>query len=440
MTRPLQPGEGLAAAGGERPTRVRYAVLGMLFVTVVINYLDRSNLSIAAPGLAGDLGLDPRQTGLLFSAFGWTYAACQIPGGWLADQVRPRVLLAAICGLWSLATLLQGFAGTFVLIFSLRLLVGMFEAPAYPICNRLVTTWFPERERAGSVAGYTAGQYVGLAFLTPVLVLAQKTCGWHSLFILTGTAGLAWAAVWYWRYRDPAASDRVNDAEIEYIQSGGGLADQQARPGTMPAGKFQWADLRTVLSHRKLWGIYIGQAANNSALWFFLTWFPSYLVKYRHLDFIQAGFFASLPFLAAFFGIIASGLVSDYQLRRGCTATVARKVPMITGLLCSSTIVGANYVDNPVLIILFLTLAGFGSGLSSIAWVFVSALAPKRLVGLTGGMFNFFGNLAAIIVPLGIGLLVHGNDFAPGLVLVSALTMTGALSYIFIVGRVERVE
>ena len=163
-------------------------------------------------------------------------------------------------------------------------------------------------------------------------------------------------------------------------------------------------------------------------------------MKYRHLDFIKAGFFASLPFLAAFFGIITSGLVSDYLLRRGCTATVARKVPMITGLLCASTIVGANYVDNPVLIILFLTLAGFGSGLSSIAWVFVSALAPKRLVGLTGGMFNFFGNLAAIIVPLGIGLLVHGNDFAPGLVFVSALTMTGALSYIFIVGRVERVE
>jgi MFS transporter, ACS family, D-galactonate transporter len=440
MRRPLQPGGGFTVAGADRPTRVRYDVLGMLFVTVVINYLDRSNLSLAAPGLTGDLGLDARQTGWLFSAFGWTYAAMQIPGGWLADQVGPRVLLGAICGLWSLATLGQGLAGTFGLILSLRLVVGMFEAPAYPICNRLVTTWFPERERAGAIAGYTAGQYVGLAFLTPVLVLAQKNLGWHALFILTGAAGLGWAVVWYWRYRDPAESARVNDAEIQYIQSGGGLAERHARPGAMPVATCQWADLRTVLSRRKLWGIYIGQAANNSALWFFLTWFPTYLVKYRHLDFIKAGFFSSLPFLAAFFGIIASGLFSDYLLRRGCTATVARKAPMITGLLCASTIVGANYVDHPWLIILFLTLAGFGSGLSSIAWVFVSALAPKRLVGLTGGMFNFFGNLAAIIVPLGIGLLVHGNDFAPGLLFVSALTMTGALSYIFIVGRVERVE
>ena len=437
MTKPRDLETEFPVVPGERHTRVRHGVLVMLFVTVVINYLDRSNLSVAAPGLTGDLGLDARQTGLLFSAFGWTYAALQIPGGWLADGVRPRVLLAAICGLWSLATLLQGFAGTFLLLFSLRLLVGMFEAPSYPICNRLVTTWFPERERAGAIAVYTSGQYVGLAFLTPLLVLAQHSLGWHSLFILTGAAGLAWAAVWYWRYRDPSESSRVNDAEIQHIQTGGGLADRQARAG---AGGFKWADLRTVLSHRKLWGIYIGQAAVNSSLWFFLTWFPSYLVKYRHLDFIKAGFLASLPFLAAFFGILTSGLLSDYLLRRGCSATTARKLPVIAGLLLCMSIVGANYVEQPVLIILFLTLAGFGNGLSSIAWVFVSALAPKRLVGLTGGVFNFFGNLAAIIVPLGIGLLVHGDNFAPGLFFVAALALTGALSYIFVVGKVERVE
>jgi ACS family D-galactonate transporter-like MFS transporter len=131
------------AAASQKPTNIRHRILAMLFVTVVINYLDRSNLSIAAPNLGGDLKLDERQMGLLFSAFGWAYAAWQIPGGWLVDRVRPRVLYAAICGLWSLATFLQGFAGTFVLLFSLRLLVGMFEAPAYPTCTGWSRRGFP---------------------------------------------------------------------------------------------------------------------------------------------------------------------------------------------------------------------------------------------------------------------------------------------------------
>ena len=423
---------------GEKPTRLRYRVLAMLFVTVVINYLDRSNLSVATPDLSRELQLDTFHKGLLLSAFGWAYAAFQIPGGLLVDRVRPRVLFATVCGLWSLATLLQGFAGTFLFLFSLRFLVGTFEAPAYPACNRVVTTWFPDRERAGAIGCYTSGQFVGLAFLTPVLVLTQKNLGWHYVFILTGTAGLAWAALWYWRYRDPAESSKVNELELNSIQAGGGLAGRN--PDSAPAQDFQWADLGKILSRRKLWGIYIGQAAVNSTLWFFLTWFPTYLVDYRHMDFIKAGFLASLPFLAAFCGVVSSGMLSDYLIRRGFSATTARKIPVITGLLLCTSIIGANYVESPALIILFLTIAGFGNGFSSIAWIFVSALAPRRLLGLTGGAFNFFGNLSSIIVPLVIGLLVHGDNFAPGLFFVAALAMTGVLSYIFVVGKVERVE
>lgn len=427
------------AVTNQNPTHVRYRVLAMLFLTVVINYLDRSNLSVAAPDLSSDLQLDPFHQGLLLSAFGWAYTAWQIPGGWLVDRIHPRILFAAICGLWSLATLLQGYAGTFFFLFLLRLLVGMFEAPAYPVLNKLVTTWFPERERAGAIGGYTSGQYVGLAFLTPVLVLAQKSFGWQSVFILTGFAGLIWSAIWFWRYRDPAESVSISEMERQYVQAGGDRGDLNT--GLAPAvEKFQFADLKKVLSHRKLWGIYLGQFAVNSTLWFFLTWFPTYLVKYRHLDFIKVGFLASLPFLAAFCGILASGFMSDYLMKRGYSATTARKVPVIAGLLLCTSIIGANYVTRPALIILFLTIAGFGNGFSSIAWVFVSALAPKKLLGLCGGMFNFFGNLASIVVPIVIGLLVRGDNFASGLFFVAALAMIGALSYILVVGRVEQIE
>lgn len=428
------------AIEARKTTRVRYGVLAMLFVTVVINYVDRNNLSVAAPDLSRDLQLDPFYLGLVFSAFGWAYATLQVPGGWIVDRVNPRLLYGLICGLWSLATVLQGFAGAFLVLFALRLLVGTFEAPSYPLFNRLVTTWFPERERAGAIGFYTSGQFVGLAFLTPLLALAQKSFGWHAVFVITGVAGLAWACFIYAFYRDPAHSRRVNQEEIQHIRSGGGLAN--ANPHAASAvEKFRWSDLATTLSHRKLWGIYIGQYAVTSTLWFFLTWFPTYLVEYRHLDFIKAGLLASLPFLAAFCGILASGYLSDFLMRRGVTATTARKVPIISGLLLSTSIIGANYVSQPRLIVLFLAIAFFGNGFASITWILVSSLAPERLLGLTGGVFNFFGSLSAITVPIVIGVLVsEEGHFEPALFYIGGLALLGALSYIFLVGRIERIQ
>ncbi len=437
------PAGATAVATEVKPTRVRFAVLAMLFVTVVINYLDRSNISVAAPALSQDLHFDPKHLGWILSAFGWAYATLQVPGGWLVDRIRPRYLYALICAWWSLATMLQGFAGTFLVLFSLRLLLGIFEAPAFPICNRLATTWFPDRERAGAIACYTSGQFVGLAFLTPLLALTQKHLGWQYVFILTGALGLAWAVLWYAFYRDPSESRLMNTAEINYIRSGGGLAESSPTRST-PLQRFSWVDLGKTLSHRKLWGIYIGQYAVTSTMWFFLTWFPTYLVKYRHMDFIGGKFLdslpASLPFLAAFFGILCSGLLSDFLMQRGLSASAARKTPIIFGLLLSTSIVGANFVEKPALVVMFLTIASFGNGFSSIAWVMVSSLAPKRLLGLTGGVFNFFGNLPSILVPIIVGSLIHGNNFKPALVYISAVALVGALSYIFVVGRVERVE
>ncbi|MFM0645617.1 MFS transporter [Paraburkholderia bryophila] len=415
----------------------------MLFITVVITYLDRSNLSIAATAIAQDLQLDPAQMGLVFSAFGWSYALLQIPGGMLVDRTRPRLLLALIIGLWSLATILQGFASAFAMLLSLRVLLGALEAPAYPTLNRVVTTWFPDNERARAIASYTSGQYVGLAFLTPALVLTQQHFGWQGVFFLTGAIGVLWGLVWYASYREPSESTDINEAELETIRAGGGLVDlgkserDSAQPRRARYGAAEW---RAVLGNRKLWGVYIGQIAVTSTLWFFLTWFPTYLVKYRHMDFLKAGFMAAVPFLAAFVGILTSGLLSDWMIRRGASVTVARKAPIVTGLLLSTAIVGANYVETPAMVILFMAIAFFGSGFSSITWVLVSSMAKKELLGLTGGMFNLMGNLSSICVPVVIGFIVRNNDFKPALVFMSAVGVVGALSYLFLVGKIERIR
>lgn len=402
--------------------------------------MDRINLSVAATGITDDLHLSPVQLGLLFSAFGWTYAALQIPGGILVDRIIPRILYSVSLISWSLVTLCLGLVKGFTGLLGFRLAVGVFEAPAYPINNRIVTSWFPNQERASAIAVYTSGQFLGIALITPALTAFQYFVNWRGLFILTGVVGILWGLLWYRLYRDPADHSKVNKSELDYIENGGGLINRQVTNTPLPKSKFEWKNLQKVFRYRKLWGIYIGQFAINSTLWFFLTWFPTYLVKYRQLNFLTSGFLASAPFLAAFAGLITSGFLSDYLIRKGVSINIARKAPVIFGLLLSASIIGANYVSSPALIIFFMALAFFGNGFATITWVFVSTLAPKHLIGLTGGVFNFIGNLASIVVPLVIGLLVNGGNFKPALIFIGIITITGACSYIFLVGKIERIN
>jgi len=266
---------------------------------------------------------------------------------------------------------------------------------------------------------------------------------------------MVWGMVWYLVYREPAGGADAGDVRAagaggDFAAAGGADESGAEESGGLPAAGGAdesgvrsgggWSDLREVFSHRKLWGIYIGQFAVTSSLWFFLTWFPIYLEKYRGLTFIKTGFLASVPFLAAFAGILLSGFLSDFLTRKKIPVNIARKLPVISGLILSIFIVGANYVQSPWLIILFMAIAFFGNGLASITWVFVSLLAPKHLIGLTSGAFNFVGSLSAVSIPFIIGCLVKGGDFSPALLFISGLALVGIGSYVFLVGKIERVK
>ena len=426
-------------ADTSRPTKVRYGILAAIFINVVINYMDRSNISVAATAISNDFHLSPVQLGIIFSAFGWSYAALQIPGGILVDKYGPRLVYTFSLICWSLATLLQGIIKSFNALFLLRMATGAFEAPAFPANNRVVTSWFPDKERATAIAVYTSGQFIGLAFLTPVLVTIQYYMGWRGLFVITGLTGIIWGIAWYFIYRDPLQHSKVNKAELQYIKDGGGVTEAGVSNTKDKNESFSRKNLQQVFSYRKLWGIYIGQFSINATLWFFLTWFPTYLVKYRGLSFIKSGYLASVPFLAACAGLLLSGFLSDYLLKKGVSVGIARKLPVIIGLLLSVSIVGANYVNNTTLIILFMSIAFFGNGFASISWVFVSTIAPVKLIGLTGGVFNFIGQLASIVIPIVLGVLAKDGNFAPALSFIGILAFTGACSYIFLVGKIERI-
>ncbi len=417
-------------------TRARFFVLGLLTVGTMINYLDRTVLGIAAPMLREDLAISAKTMGIVFSAFSWTYAAMQIPGGLFLDRFGSRLTYFLSLTFWSIATLLHGIATNVAALLAFRFTLGVSEAPCFPTNSRVVATWFPQQERAFATGMYTFGEYVGLAFLSPVLFWILGAFGWRALFFVVGIAGILFGFFWWQTYREPHESKSVNQAELDYIAAGGGIVTSKAEKT-----KFEWSLVGRLLKYRQLSGICIGQFAGNSTLVFFLTWFPTYLATERHMGWIKIGFFAVMPFMAASVGVLFGGWLSDSLLRRGYSANIARKLPIITGLLLASVIITANYVDNDYIVIGILSLAFFAQGMAALGWTLVSDIAPKGLLGLTGGIFNFAANLAGIVTPIVIGYIVaETGSFVGALTFIAVVALIGAFSYIFIVGDIRRIE
>jgi ACS family D-galactonate transporter-like MFS transporter len=417
----------------QRPTRVRHTMLALIATGTLINYLDRTILGIAAPALTAELSIDPALMGVIFSAFSWTYAASQIPGGAFLDRFGTRLTYALSVAFWSFFTLCQALAGGVASLLGLRMLLGVAESPCFPANSRVVATWFPRQERAFATGVYTVGEYIGLALLSPLLFAMMATFGWRSLFIGGGVLGFLFVFVWWALYREPAQS-RANAAEIDFITAGGGLVHQPV------AKAFDWKIAGRLMRYRQMWGICIGQFAGNSTLVFFLTWFPTYLATERHMDWLKIGVFAILPFVAASVGVLFGGWWSDRMLRDGKSPNVARKLPIILGLLLASTIITANFVEDNRVVIAILSLAFFAQGMAALGWTLVSDIAPEGMLGVTGGVFNLAANLAGIVTPIAIGTIVAATgSFFYALAFIGCIALVGALSYIFILGDVKRI-
>jgi ACS family D-galactonate transporter-like MFS transporter len=427
--------EAVDVLNAAKATRVRLFVLGLVTVGTMINYLDRTVISVAAPLLSKDLGLSAALMGIAFSAFSWTYAASQIPGGVLLDRFGVRLTYFCSVTLWSVCTAFQGLCTGLASLVGARLALGIAEAPAYPSNSRILSMWFPQAERARATGVYSVGQYFGLAFLSPVLFWIAGAFGWRALFIVVGILGVLFGVLWWLTYRDPHESKRVNQEELAYIAAGGGLGDHGNKT------RFEWRHIRFLLSKRQIVGASIGQFAGNSTLVFFLTWFPTYLATERQMAWLKVGFFAVLPFIAASVGVVVGGIVSDLLLRRTGSANLARMLPIISGLVLASTIVTANFVASDALVIAVMSVAFFGQGMVNLGWTLITDVAPKRLIGLTGGVFNLCANLAGIVTPLVVGFVVQRTgSFEWGLAFIAIVALIGALSYIFLLGDVKRVE
>ncbi|MFK0086914.1 MFS transporter [Pseudomonas sp. NPDC090755] len=429
-----------------KKTHVRYLILFMLFIVTTINYADRATISIAGSSLQKDLGIDAVTLGYIFSAFGWAYVLGQIPGGWLLDRFGSKKVYALSIFTWSAFTVLQGFVGylpvanAIIALFMLRFLVGFAEAPSFPGNARIVAAWFPTAERGTASAIFNSAQYFATVLFAPLMGWIVHAWGWEHVFIVMGVLGILFSIAWMKLIYNPKEHPMIGAAELDHIERNGGLVDMDKPRATGKSGP-KWGYIKQLLSSRMMLGIYLGQYCINAITYFFLTWFPVYLVQERGMSILKAGFIASLPAICGFIGGVLGGIISDHLLRRGNSLTFARKAPIVIGLLLSTSMVICNYVDAEWMVVGIMALAFFGKGLGALGWAVVSDTSPKQIAGLSGGMFNTFGNIASITTPIIIGYIISATgSFKWALVYVGANALVAVFSYLVIVGPIKRIE
>jgi D-galactonate transporter len=421
----------------DRPNRssMRWYIVFMAFLGTAINYIDRANLGVALPALKHEFGLSPETSGLILGAFFWTYAACQLPSGWFVDKVGPRIAYTFAVVWWSIFTAATAVARGFTSLFGFRLLLGIGEAPAYPTNAKSVAEWFPRSERAFATSIYDSGARAGTVAALPLCTWIIRSYGWRTSFVITGIIGILWSVVWYAIYRHPSKHPLVSDAEREHILSG----QPPANPVTL-GPKVPWSSL---FKYRAVWGMMMGFFCLNFVIYFFVTWFPTYLRDGRGFTDVKTGIFGMIPGLFAMLAGWIGGKTSDFLLRRGVSLTKARKIPIVCGMAIASSIGLAVVVPSAMgaVALLALSYGGLCFAAASI-WSLPADIAPTpRHVASIGGIQNFASNLAGICITYLVGkLLAMTGGFVLPLMLAGGFALLGALSYLFVVPEIKPLE
>jgi len=411
-----------------RHSKGRWYIMFLICLMYLITYLDRVNISTVAPVISKEFGFDKVTMGLIFSAFVWSYAAFQVPGGWLGDRFGPRNVLTILVGYWSVMTALTAAvtgAFSFVVI---RFLFGIGEAGAFPSATRAMQEWYPRQERGLCQGLSHSASRIGAAIAPPIVVAIMTTLGWHWVFYICGALGLLWTALWYLTYRNqPDEHPLVNRAELEYIRGVDAKGNVRAASSERP--KVPW---RTLLRSPNMWAIMCAYFTYVYCLWIFLSWLPSYLVEYRHFTLLKVGILASLPLWAGVVGDTVGGLAVDRLLRKTGNTKLAHRAVAITGLLgCAVCIVPAAMTESAYTAVACLTGAMFFLECTiGPSWA-VPMHVGGKYSGTVSGMMNMAGNIGGALSPLVFGILVQIGSWVAPFIVAAALLVCGAAVWAF---------
>jgi MFS transporter, ACS family, D-galactonate transporter len=402
------------AAPVKTVTRVEWTVLGLLVISVCINYIDRGILSVTGVALSKELHLEPHELGFLLGAFFWTYASFQIIAGWLIDRYNVIIVFAVGFLIWSTATALIGLSAGFLSLFLLRLVLGIGESVAYPSYSKIIAANFLERQRGLANGLIDVGCKLGPATGMIVGGLILYRYGWRAVFLSIGLASLLWVIPWF-------------------------IFAPKIRTASSMRARYDGPGLADILRKRDAWGTLIGLFGANYAWYFMLTWLPQYLLMERHYSTRMMALTGWLPFCATAAGAAFGGWLSDRFISKGASPTLIRKSFAVGGLTgCAVLLMPAAMLTDQVAAMSVLIAAAFIYGLySSNLWAITQTLAGVVAAGKWTGLQNCAGNIAGVVAPIVTGYIVHfTGQFYLAFVWVCVNLMMAALSYLFIVQRI----
>lgn len=429
---PIQLNAVLKAA---RPTtrpkgrNLRWTIIGVLTLLAMTNYLDRGNLSVAAPQIMEEMHISNTLMGVILSAFVWPYALMNLPSGWAVDRFGAKLMLTLAAGLWSLVAVLTGFARHVEMFIGLRIALGFSEAPLFPAALKATNAWFPDHEKAAATSVYIAATQLGLAIAPPAATLLMAAFGWPAMFIIMGAFGFVAMVGWIVIYREPNKHPWLHPNELAYIRSG----QEHGDAGDVKSDHVSMRDWISLFKYPTTWIMITAGFSLQYVFWFYISWLPTYLQKAQGFTLTHAGFLAAVPYLAGGIAVLLGGKLSDTLIVRGMDAFKARRY-VIAGasVLTAITMFATALSTGPVLAVVLLTLGMFTYSLASANYwaIATNAVSTSRYVASIGSIQNFGGFIGGACAPIITGLLVDRfGGFIPALILAGGLALLSAFLY-----------
>lgn len=407
-----------------RIKKIQTVTLILLFMAGIVNFLDRSSLSVAGEAIRGELGLSATEFGFLLSAFSLSYGLSQLPSGILLDRYGPRLVLGAGVVFWSIMQALTGVVNSFSHFIMLRIGLGIGEAPFMPAGVKSITDWYIQKERGTALGIFNSSTVLGQAIAPPVLVTMQILWGWRAMFVIIGVLGILVGVCWYAWYRN-RAQFALQQNEREYLS-----APVKPRP------TLRFSEWTTLFKRRTTWGMIFGFSGVNYTGWLYIAWLPGYLQAQQGFSLEKTGWIAAIPFLAAAVGMWVNGFVVDAFAKRGYDLAKTRKTAIVLGLILSA--LGTMLVvqsSTPAQAVTFISMALFCvhfAGTS--AWGLVQVMVSEGKVASVAAIQNFGSFIFASFAPIVTGWVVDKtHSFNLALIIAACVTFLGAMSYLFIV-------
>ncbi len=429
--------EVMTTASGFKLRGLRWWIIGLIFLATLINYIDRLTISVLAPVITRDLGLTNTEFGGIITWFLFAYTISQGLSGKLYDRVGTKLGFVFSIILWSFAAMAHALARGLTSLSIFRFVLGLGEAGNWPGAAKTVAEWFPVRERAFGMAIFNSGAAIGSVVAPPLIVWLSLTYGWQTTFLVTGSLGFAWLALWLLLYQTPDRHQWLTEEERALIRKGQRIEIAEDVVTTALAKAPRWREL---LHHRQVWAIVLARFLTDPIWWLYISWLPKYLADARGFSLTKIGLFAWVPYVAADAGSLSGGWLSGYLIGRGWSVDRARKVVILAAALLMPAGIFAAFADDAMvaLVLIGVVLFGFQVWINNVQTL-PSDFFSDKAVASVAGLGGTGAGIGSMIFIFSTGWAVDHFSYVPVLVIAGLLAPFGTLVLFALAGPIKRV-